>query len=166
MKSRDNMAVVEKKCESQLFQVVTVISVQPSTCTCRPSLPRRSSASQCSRSSGITRSGRRWPKYAGEGWPCLYPLPLARSLSVVSGQLAPCLASLTSGEEKLARLAGGVARVQHHLLVQGVTVGEAQAAQVGLTSLTVIPTLELLPPGGAGVGEQTAGGVPHQGRHL
>ena len=54
----------------------------------------------------------------------------------MSGQLAPCLASLTSGQERLARLAGGVARVQHHLLVQGVSVGEQQAAQVGQTSLT------------------------------
>ena len=48
-----------------LSTLLPLVSVQSTTCTCRPSPPRRSSASPSSRRRGITRSGRRWPRYAG-----------------------------------------------------------------------------------------------------
>ena len=57
---------------------------------------------------------------------------LEAAAGLAGRRLGPALALLEEGEQRLARLAMGLGKVKHHVLVKGVTIETEEQAQVRL----------------------------------
>merc|ERR1712226_558276 len=60
---------------------------------------------------------------------------LGRSLKAVRTHVSPALEVLGNTQQELARLAEGLSRVQHNLIVQGVTISDQQQAETELEAV-------------------------------
>lgn len=106
-KSFENKNKIEKKCDKQLFQAFTATE------------ELRQQVLQKQKENVLWASLNR----------------LGRSLKAVRCLVSPVLEVLGTTQEDLGRLAEGLSRVQHNLIVHGVTIADEQEAEAVLESV-------------------------------